>query len=47
MQAHSQRFRVVTMCRVLKVKRSGYYAWLKQPLELPFAARSGRWLATI
>ena len=31
MQAHQQQFRVVTMCRVLKVERSGYYAWLKCP----------------
>jgi len=24
MQAHSQQFRVTTMCRVLRVERSGY-----------------------
>jgi len=30
MQAHSQQFRVATMCRVLKVERSGHYAWLKR-----------------
>ena len=31
MQAHQQQFRVAAMCRVLKVERSGYYAWLKCP----------------
>ncbi|WP_199100294.1 IS3 family transposase [Dyella sp. ASV21] len=33
MQAHSRQFRLTTMCRVLKIERSGYYAWLKQPLS--------------
>ena len=29
-------FRVVSMCRVLKIQRSGFYAWL----ALPQSARS-------
>lgn len=33
MQAHSRQFRLTTMCRVLKIERSDYYAWLKQPLS--------------
>ena len=33
MQVHSRQFRLTTMCRVLKIERSGYYAWLKQPLS--------------
>jgi putative transposase len=33
MQVHSQEFRVVTMCRVLRVERSGYYAWLKRSVS--------------
>jgi putative transposase len=28
---HRQEFRLLSMCRVLKVHRSGYYAWLKEP----------------
>ena len=33
MRAHRDRFRLFSMCRVLKVKRSGYYAWLASPLS--------------
>ncbi|MBT9537480.1 MAG: IS3 family transposase [Nitrospirae bacterium] len=28
---HRQEFRIVSMCRVLRVHRSGYYVWLKEP----------------
>ncbi|AZR23007.1 IS3 family transposase [Xanthomonas vasicola] len=31
MQAHREEFRVRAMCRVLRVNRAGYYAWLKSP----------------
>ena len=31
MHAHAQEFRLCAMCRVLKVNRAGYYAWLKSP----------------
>ena len=30
MRAHVREFRLVAMCRVLGVQRSGYYAWLRQ-----------------
>ena len=30
-QAHRQEFKLTSMCRVLKVHRSGYYAWLDEP----------------
>ena len=33
MQAHKSEFRLTSMCRVLKVYRSGYYAWLREPLS--------------
>lgn len=33
MKAHRDEFRLLSMCRVLKVHRSGYYAWLKQPVS--------------
>jgi putative transposase len=33
MQAHDRQFRLTTMCRVLKIERSGYNAWLKHPLS--------------
>ena len=29
MRAHVREFRLVAMCRVLGVQRSGYYAWLR------------------
>jgi hypothetical protein len=28
---HRHEYKVATMCRVLKVARAGYYAWLHQP----------------
>ena len=30
MRAHQAAHRVATMCRVLEVSTSGYYAWLKR-----------------
>ena len=33
MQAHTDEFRLSAMCRVLKVNRAGYYAWLKSPVS--------------
>ena len=33
MQAHKQVFRTKAMCRVLKVSRSGFYAWLRRQAE--------------
>jgi transposase-like protein len=30
---HRTEFRVATMCRVLGIHRSGFYAWLKQPMS--------------
>ena len=33
MRAHRAEFRLSSMCRVLKVHRSGYYAWLHEPLS--------------
>jgi len=29
--AHRRQFRLTTMCRVLRMHRSGFYAWLKTP----------------
>ena len=34
MRDHRDEFRLSTMCRVLKVERSGFYAWLKQPQSM-------------
>jgi putative transposase len=34
MTDHHGQFRLTSMCRVLKVHRSGYYAWLAQPKSL-------------
>jgi putative transposase len=31
MREHHREFRLATMCRVLRVHRSGYYAWLHTP----------------
>ena len=31
MAAHRREFRLTTMCRVLRMHRSGFYAWLKSP----------------
>ena len=30
---HRGEFRITSMCRVLRVHRSGFYAWLKQPIS--------------
>lgn len=32
-QAHRREFRLCAMCRVLKVNRAGYYAWLQSPVS--------------
>ena len=32
-KAHQEEFSIETLCRVLDVARSGYYAWLKHPLS--------------
>lgn len=31
---HKERFRLHSMCRVLRVQRSGYYAWKKKPKSM-------------
>jgi putative transposase len=32
-QTHRTEFRLTSLCRVLKVHRSGFYAWLLEPLS--------------
>ena len=32
-QLHQGQYSVKTMCRLLNVTRSGYYAWLKEPVS--------------
>ena len=32
-QLHQDQYAVKTMCRLLNVTRSGYYAWLKEPIS--------------
>jgi putative transposase len=34
MAAHEREFSVIRMCKVLDVRRSGYYAWKRRPLSL-------------
>jgi len=33
MRDHRQEFSIISMCRVFKLHRSGFYAWLTQPLS--------------
>ena len=45
MQAHAREFRVMPICRVLQVSRSGFYTWQRRPespranANLPLTAR--------
>ena len=32
-ESHQNQYAVKTMCRLLNVTRSGYYAWLKEPVS--------------
>jgi putative transposase len=32
-KVHQQEYDIKTMCRALEVTRSGYYAWLRQPIS--------------
>jgi putative transposase len=32
-KAHQHEYSVETMCRVFRISRSGYYAWLKEPMS--------------
>jgi putative transposase len=32
MRDHAREFRLIAMCRVLSIQRSGYYAWRRSPL---------------
>ena len=43
---HRSEFRLSSMCRVLKVHRSGYYAWLKDP-QSPRALENAKLSAQI
>lgn len=43
---HRQEYRVSLMCRVLRVSRSGYYAWAGRP-ESPRSLENGRLLSQI
>src|SRR5580765_4472235 len=32
-ESHQSQYAVKTMCRLLDITRSGYYAWLKEPVS--------------
>ena len=46
MAEHQNQFRLCTMCQVLRIQRSGYYAWKKKPKSKP-AQADERLLASI
>ncbi len=46
MKAHQVEHRVSTMCRVLRLSKSGYYAWLRRK-PTPWAKRSAELLSAI